>query len=317
MIDSKTSQGILTNKKFIFFDCETANSNHEICQIGAIVVDENIIIEKIDILVKPKGFFEYNYVKKHGITPEMVKNEKQFDVVWNTYFSRYINEFVFVCHNAESADLPAICKSLQILNVSCPKLNYICTQKMSKKILKCDIVKFGLEDICDYFGYSISNHHNAFYDAECCMKIFSSMVLDRGAMIQDYIECFYKVKYVIKEIPYSSSYDSFEKRQQNKFSSKEVNSKTQNEEFDLDFAGQNITITGTFRRFPEREKLANELHVRGGKVFSSGNLAKSTTLLIAGDGAGKIEKAKSWGIRIVYEEELYEMLDNGNEVLKD
>ena len=247
----------------------------------------------------------------------MVKNAERFDVIWNTYLSKYVNDFIFVCHNAESADLPAICKSLQILDCVCPNIKYICTQKMSEKSLKHELKSFGIEDVCEFFSYSIKDHHNAFYDAECCMKIFSAMVLNRGAKIEDYIDSFYKIKYVIKEIPYSASYDLFEKRQQNKFSSKEVNSKTQNEEFDLDFAGQNITITGEFSRFPEREKLAEELHNRGGHVLSSKNLAKRTTLLIAGDGACKIEKAKGRGIRIVYEEELYKMLDNGNEALTD
>ena len=152
VIDYAINQQILPDGNFVFLDCETANRNQEICQIGAIVVSKNKVIEKIDKYVKPKGDFEFNNVKIHGITPYMVKNEEHFDVIWNTYLSKYVNDFIFVCHNAESADLPAIWKSLQILDCVCPNIKYICTQKMSEKSLKHELKSFGIEDVCEFFS---------------------------------------------------------------------------------------------------------------------------------------------------------------------
>ena len=52
MIDYAINQQVLPDGNFVFLDCETANSNQEICQIGALVVSKNKVIEKIDKYVK-------------------------------------------------------------------------------------------------------------------------------------------------------------------------------------------------------------------------------------------------------------------------
>ena len=63
--------------------------------------------------------------------------------------------------------------------------------------------------------------------------------------------------------------------------------------------------------------MADIIQNRGAEIKSSGNLAKSTTMLIAGSGAGpsKIRKAKEYGIRIIDEETLYRMLEDDNAIV--
>lgn len=71
-------------------------------------------------------------------------------------------------------------------------------------------------------------------------------------------------------------------------------------------SGLTFVITGTLPTLGRKE--ATELiEANGGKV--TGSVSKKTDYLLAGEGAGsKLEKAKELGIKIISEEELYQML---------
>ncbi len=73
--------------------------------------------------------------------------------------------------------------------------------------------------------------------------------------------------------------------------------------------GMTVVITGTLPTLGRKE--AEALIIRnGGKC--TGSVSKKTSLLLAGEAAGsKLEKANSLGIRVISEEELFEMI-NGN-----
>ena len=133
-----------------------------------------------------------------------------------------------------------------------------------------------------------------------------------GEKIEDFIQVHTNQNYNRSEI--TEDVNVFIQRQKNKFSAREINNSSRNEVLDLDFVGQKVTITGVFERYPEREILADIIQNRGAEIKASGNLAKSTTMLIAGRGAGKIEKAKQLGIRIIDEETLYRMLEDNNAI---
>ncbi len=73
------------------------------------------------------------------------------------------------------------------------------------------------------------------------------------------------------------------------------------------FAGQSWCVTGTFENFNPRSKAMDEIKKRGGVEVSG--VSKKTSCLLAGKGAGsKLDKARSFGVRIVEEEEFLKML---------
>ena len=43
--------GVIGN--YIFIDTETANRNHDICQVGAIIISNGAIEDIIDLFIKP------------------------------------------------------------------------------------------------------------------------------------------------------------------------------------------------------------------------------------------------------------------------
>ena len=72
--------------------------------------------------------------------------------------------------------------------------------------------------------------------------------------------------------------------------------------------GETFCITGTLSR--PRKEIALSIKAQGGKVVSSvsGNL----DFLVSGDSSGsKMEKATRMGVKIINEDELYELLGGG------
>ena len=300
----------LIRGNYIFIDTETANKNHDICQVGAIIVSNGVIEDKIDLFIKPCEKFESANIRKNNIYPDMVENAETFDAIWYKKFHKYVSTHIFVAHGA-SFDLTAIRKTLQFYDKNLPDIRYICTQLMARELgLPCE----SREDLCKYFNLCIETSHNAFSDVKDCYKIFLKLYDLCGGKIKDFIKVHTNQNYSRSEI--TEDVNVFIQRQKNKFSARVINNSSRNEVLDLDFVGQKVTITGVFERYPEREILADIIQNRGAEIKSSGNLAKSTTMLIAGSSAGpsKIKKAKEYGIRIIDEETLYRMLEDKNAI---
>lgn len=75
------------------------------------------------------------------------------------------------------------------------------------------------------------------------------------------------------------------------------------------FAGKWVVISGVFEQL-DRHALKTEMCKRGATV--SAMLDRRVSFFLAGDCAGrKLEQAKHYGIRIIYEPELLNLLNRG------
>ena len=76
--------------------------------------------------------------------------------------------------------------------------------------------------------------------------------------------------------------------------------------------GKSIVISGTFQQH-SRDEMKELIERNGGKNVSG--VSKSTSFLLAGEGIGpsKLEKAQSFGIQILSEEDFYAMIGLGAE----
>ncbi len=85
--------------------------------------------------------------------------------------------------------------------------------------------------------------------------------------------------------------------------------KIDKEEFvNKNFLNQVWVITGSFENFKPRSKAGIEIEKRGGKVVSS--VSSNTTHILVGKSPGsKLERAKSLGVEVVYEDEFIKLLE--------
>ena len=69
-------------------------------------------------------------------------------------------------------------------------------------------------------------------------------------------------------------------------------------------------MTGSFAQFRPRDRAAEEIKTRGGRV--TGGVTSRTTHLLAGRAAGsKLAKAQRLGVTVITEEQFLELLEGG------
>ncbi|WP_102400311.1 exonuclease domain-containing protein [Haloimpatiens massiliensis] len=154
---------------FVAIDFETANEKRNSpCSIGLVVVKNGEIIEKVYHLIKPKEmrFMPIN-IGIHGIRPHMVKDQLEFDKVWEK-IKHYFNDNLVIAHNA-SFDISVLRNTLELYDIKMPSFKYICTMKLSKNFYS-NIDNARLNTVNNFLGYEFK-HHDALADAMACSNI--------------------------------------------------------------------------------------------------------------------------------------------------
>lgn len=161
---------------FVAIDFETATSNPgSICSMGICTVEDNMITETKEFLIKPQPFEfnEYN-IKIHGITPEMVFCKPTFNKYWDE-IKPYIENKLVIAHNA-SFDITALKKAMDFYSLEYPCFTYLCTVLLSRKAYP-DMPSHKLNEMAKAFNISFS-HHNAEDDAFACAMVFLNILND-------------------------------------------------------------------------------------------------------------------------------------------
>lgn len=159
---------------FISIDFETANEKRcSPCSLGITIVENNKIVEEKYWLIKPKEMrFQAMNIWIHGIHPEDVEDEKEFDELWPELLPYFENNLI-VAHNA-SFDVSVLRNTLDLYNIEFPSLKYCCTMLMSKNFFNyLDDSK--LSTVSNHLEYSF-NHHNASADASACANILIKII---------------------------------------------------------------------------------------------------------------------------------------------
>lgn len=154
---------------FVAIDFETANEKRNSpCSIGIVVVKDGEVIEKVHHLIKPKEmrFMPIN-IGIHGIRPSMVKDELEFDNVWEK-IKHYFNDNLVIAHNA-SFDISVLRNTVELYNIEMPSFQYICTMKLSRNFYS-NLDNARLNTVNNFLGYDF-NHHDALEDAMACVNI--------------------------------------------------------------------------------------------------------------------------------------------------
>ncbi len=154
---------------FVAIDFETANSKRSsACAMGIVVVNNGRIIEKKSWLIRPKELrFDRINVYIHGITEKDVKDEPEFNKLWNT-IRPYLENRIVVAHNA-SFDMSVLRYVLDEYNISYPSFDYLCTVNVSKTTWQGQ-VNNKLDTLANMLNINFK-HHDPCDDAVACAKI--------------------------------------------------------------------------------------------------------------------------------------------------
>lgn len=146
-------------------------------------------------------------------------------------------------------------------------------------------------------------HHDALDDADACARVFLAC---QGEIVAT------TFKGGLSEVIAASRTKKFEHATLIPIADDQV----QNQ--DTPFFHAKVVITGTFAAYPKRNELGKLLQALGADVDTA--ITKRTNVVVMGQGAGpakvkKIEalRAEGYDIRIIYEEELKQILDYGED----
>ncbi|MCT4563024.1 MAG: exonuclease domain-containing protein [Maledivibacter sp.] len=154
---------------FVAIDFETANSRRSsACAMGIAVVKDGEIIEKKSWLIRPKELrFDRINVYIHGITKEDVKNEPEFNELWDS-IKTYLENQIVVAHNA-SFDMSVLRHILNEYDIPYPSFDYLCTVAVSKATWQ-EQVNNKLDTLANMLNITFK-HHDACHDAVACAKV--------------------------------------------------------------------------------------------------------------------------------------------------
>lgn len=174
---------------FVAIDFETAMSNFtSVCSLGICVVENNIITDRKEILIRPEPFEfnEYN-IKIHGITPDMVADKPTFDMYWDE-IKPYLDGKTVIAHNADF-DVGVLCATLEYFGIQRPTFTYLCTVKLSQKAYP-ELESHKLNNLCDALGIKF-HHHRAYDDAYACACVMLRILEDYSLLnLAEVEECF-------------------------------------------------------------------------------------------------------------------------------
>lgn len=158
---------------FVAIDVETANYHpSSICAIGAVKVVNGHIVDRFYELVCPSPNW---YIRRfseeiHGIFPHDTEDCDCFADVWRR-LSPMIADLPLVAHN-KAFDERCIRAAFVTYGMDYPDYPFYCTLQKARRVIPRAIIgSYTLPSLCDFYGISFSNHHNALADAEACAKI--------------------------------------------------------------------------------------------------------------------------------------------------
>lgn len=158
-------------RSFIAIDVETANgSPSSICAIGAVKVEDGVIVDRRYSLVRPEpDYYSYFCTRVHGLTDSDTYDAPSFGTVWAEW-QGWLDGYTLVAHNARF-DSNCIRQACRIYNIEPPE-KWDCTLVAARKSIPRQFLQSkSLDSLCDFFGINLNNHHNALADAEACAKI--------------------------------------------------------------------------------------------------------------------------------------------------
>lgn len=155
--------------EFIALDVETANSDMaSICQIGAVRVRGDEVVEAFDKLVDPEDYFDSFNVEIHGIDEQAVADAPCYGDI-SSELAEFLRGGVVVTHTG--FDRVAIRQAAEASGVSTPDCVWLDSARVVRRTWEEFAWKgYGLANVCRALGYEF-RHHDALEDAKAAAYV--------------------------------------------------------------------------------------------------------------------------------------------------
>lgn len=143
---------------YIIFDLETTGfspTDNEIIEIGALKFKNNKLIDKFNVLVKPKARLTKDIIELTGITEDMLKKCDSIEKVLPKFIN-FIDNYPLIAHNS-SFDLGFIEANINNLGLPMIKNKNIDTLYLSR-INISDVKNHKLVTLKEHFNLDYSSH---------------------------------------------------------------------------------------------------------------------------------------------------------------
>jgi DNA polymerase-3 subunit epsilon len=172
---------------FLALDFETANDQPiSACELGIAVVRNYKVVESRSWLIRPpKMEFAAFNTRLHGISEADVLQERTFKELWHE-LREYFSDELLIAHNA-AFDMQVLRSLLLYYRIPFQPMSFTCSIKLSKKVWKNELERFGLSTMTKFFGIELE-HHRAESDAVACAQIASKAFREYQVSIPEEIE---------------------------------------------------------------------------------------------------------------------------------
>lgn len=287
---------------FIGIDFETLYSQRvSACSVGMVKYRDGQIVDRYYSLIRPP----FDYPGKcgvaltwiHGFREEDFENERTFVEILPE-MEAFADGLPLVAHNAcvERACIQDTARYYG-LSTTLDCENIIDTYPLSKQVeqaIGCNISGAGthsLDAVCRRFGIVEMKHHNALDDAEMCGNLL--LVLKSVLSSTDFI-----IDPVVTDSTNNQKINPEDKIQRNDLENVKDNP----------FKDKVVVLTGFAKT--HSQQYAHQLNELGAIIKDSVN--KKTNILITGYNAGpsKLKKAEEFGVQIISEIEMNNILES-------
>ncbi len=176
------SKGQKLDDRYVVFDLETTGFSPErnkIIEIGAVKVENGVIVDKFSTFVNPKEPIPYHIEELTSIRDDMVMDAPEIDDIL-PQFMAFCQDAIMVAHNADF-DMSFIVKNCERAQIA-REFTVVDTVALARVLLP-GLNRFKLDTVAKALGISLDNHHRAVDDAGCTAEIFVKfieMLKDRG-----------------------------------------------------------------------------------------------------------------------------------------
>ncbi len=176
------SKGQKLDDRYVVFDLETTGFSPErnkIIEIGAVKVENGVIVDKFSTFVNPKEPIPYHIEELTSIRDDMVINAPEIEDILPQFIA-FCQGAIMVAHNADF-DMSFIVKNCERARIA-HDFTVVDTVALARVLLP-GLSRFKLDTVAKALGISLENHHRAVDDAGCTAEIFVKflkMLKERG-----------------------------------------------------------------------------------------------------------------------------------------